>query len=157
MKTSKKIILASNSPRRRELLGGLDIDFEVRVKDGICEDYPQHLPMEEIPQYISREKSEAYDLAPDELLITADTIVWTDGRVLGNNLKMRGYEESWLLKQLNSYGLKSPRQAFLMTVETTSLFYDIVPDGGSIDLCYRVTIENTQAGMIEYHMDIRAK
>ena len=54
MKTSKKIILASNSPRRRELLGGLDIDFEVRVKEGICEDYPQHLPMEEIPQYISR-------------------------------------------------------------------------------------------------------
>ena len=38
MKTSKKIILASNSPRRCELLGGLDIDFEVRVKDGICED-----------------------------------------------------------------------------------------------------------------------
>ena len=50
-----------------------------------------------------------------------------------------------------------PFGAFLMTVETTSLFYDIVPDGGSIDLCYRVTIENTQAGMIEYHMDIRAK
>ena len=50
-----------------------------------------------------------------------------------------------------------PFGALLMTVETTSLFYDIVPDGGSIDLCYRVTIENTQAGMIEYHMDIRAK
>ena len=83
MKTSKKIILASNSPRRRELLGGLDIDFEVRVKEGICEDYPQHLPMEEIPQYISREKSEAYDLAPDELLITADTIVSLDGEVMG--------------------------------------------------------------------------
>ena len=50
-----------------------------------------------------------------------------------------------------------PFGALLMTVETTSLFYDLVPDGGSIDLCYRVTIENTQAGMIEYHMDIRAK
>ena len=48
-----------------------------------------------------------------------------------------------------------PFGAFLMTVETTSLFYDIVPDGGTIDLCYRVTIENSQAGMIEYHMDIR--
>ena len=83
MKTSKRIILASNSPRRRELLGGLDIDFEVRVKDGICEDYPADLPMEQIPQYISQEKCDAYDLAPGELLITADTIVWTDGRVLG--------------------------------------------------------------------------
>ena len=50
-----------------------------------------------------------------------------------------------------------PFGAFLMRVETTSLFYDIVPDGGSIDLAYRVIIENTQAGMIEYHMDIRAK
>ena len=50
-----------------------------------------------------------------------------------------------------------PFGAFLMRVETTSLFYDIVPDGGSIDLCYRVTIENTQTGTVEYHMDIRAK
>ena len=50
-----------------------------------------------------------------------------------------------------------PFGAFLMRVETLSLFYDVVPDGGSIDLCYRVTIENTQAGTIEYHMEIRAK
>lgn len=83
MNTSKRIILASNSPRRRELLAGLDIDFEVRVKEGIDEAYPASLPMEQIPQYISRAKSQAYDLAPDELLITADTIVWTEGRVLG--------------------------------------------------------------------------
>ena len=50
-----------------------------------------------------------------------------------------------------------PFGAFAMRVETLSLFYDIVPDGGSIDLSYRVTIENTQAGLVEYHMDIRAK
>lgn len=50
-----------------------------------------------------------------------------------------------------------PFGALLLTVETISLFYDIVPDGGTIDLAYRVTIENTQAGQIEYHMDIRAK
>ena len=50
-----------------------------------------------------------------------------------------------------------PFGALMMTVQTTSLFYDIVPDGGSIDLCYQVTIENTQAGLIEYHMDIRKK
>ena len=83
MKTSKRIILASNSPRRRELLAGLDIDFEVRVKEDNSEDYPPHLSMEEIPQYISRVKSEAYSLEPDELIITADTIVWTDNCVLG--------------------------------------------------------------------------
>ena len=50
-----------------------------------------------------------------------------------------------------------PFGAFLMRVETLSLFYDIVPDGGSIDLAYRVTIENTQTGTVEYHMDIRVK
>ena len=48
-----------------------------------------------------------------------------------------------------------PFGAFLMRVETLSLFYDIVPEGGSIDLAYRVTIENTQTGTVEYHMDIR--
>ena len=50
-----------------------------------------------------------------------------------------------------------PFGALMLRVETLSLFYDIVPDGGSIDLAYRVIIENTQAGLVEYHMDIRAK
>lgn len=83
MRTSKKIILASNSPRRRELLAGLNLDFEVRLKNGIKESYPSGLSMTQIPEHISREKSEAYELASDELLITADTIVWVDGCVLG--------------------------------------------------------------------------
>lgn len=50
-----------------------------------------------------------------------------------------------------------PFGALMMRVETLSLFYDILPEGGSIDLAYRVIIENTQAGTITYHMDIRAK
>lgn len=120
MKTSKKIILASNSPRRRELLGGLDIDFEVRVKDGICEDYPQHLPMEEIPQYISREKSEAYDLAPDELLITADTIVWTDGRVLGKPVSKAEAED--MLRLLSGKTHQVVTGVTLATTEWTTSF-----------------------------------
>ena len=79
------IILASNSPRRRELLAGLDITYEVKVLPGIDESYPDGLSAEEIPQYISRRKAEAYEAVrqPDDLIITADTIVWTDGRVLG--------------------------------------------------------------------------
>ena len=120
MKTSKKIILASNSPRRRELLGGLDIDFEVRVKDGICEDYPQHLSMEEIPQYISREKSEAYDLAPDELLITADTIVWTDGRVLGKPVSKAEAED--MLRLLSGKTHQVVTGVTLATTEWTTSF-----------------------------------
>ncbi len=79
------IILASNSPRRRELLAGLDIEYEVKVLPGIDESYPDTLAAEDIPQYISREKAAAYEAAlqPDDLVITADTIVWTEGRVLG--------------------------------------------------------------------------
>ena len=78
-----KIVLASNSPRRRELLSGLGFDYEVRTLKDLDESYPEGLPMEEIPQYISRKKAEAYTIGPDELLITADTIVYLDGEVLG--------------------------------------------------------------------------
>lgn len=79
------IILASNSPRRKELLAGLDIDYDVKVIPGIDESYLENLPGEEIPQYISRRKAEAYEqtMQPDDLIITADTIVWSEGKVLG--------------------------------------------------------------------------
>lgn len=80
-----KIKLASNSPRRRELLSGLGIAYEVKILPGIDESYPDTLKGEEIPVYIAREKAEAYraDLQSDELIITADTIVYVDGQVLG--------------------------------------------------------------------------
>ena len=79
------IILASNSPRRRELLGGLGIDFEVKVMSGIDESYPEDLPVMEIAEYIAVKKAEAYrqTMAPDELIITADTVVVCDGEVMG--------------------------------------------------------------------------
>lgn len=79
------IVLASNSPRRKELLAGLDMDYEVRIIPDIDEAYPDTLQGEEIPQYISRKKAAAYEVAmrPDELVITADTIVWSEGKVLG--------------------------------------------------------------------------
>ena len=78
-----RIILASNSPRRKELLSGAGIEYEVRIKEGIDESYPPGLTMEQIPIHISHAKASAYTLAPDELLLTADTIVWVDGEVLG--------------------------------------------------------------------------
>lgn len=78
-----KVILASNSPRRKELLKGLDLDFEVRVMPDIKEEYPSGLETEMIPQYIACEKAAAYTLNAGELLITADTVVILDGKVLG--------------------------------------------------------------------------
>ncbi len=80
-----KIILASNSPRRKELLAGLDIDFEVRVVKDIDESYPEELPTRDIAEYISKKKAAAYQkmIADDELVITADTIVVLDHEVMG--------------------------------------------------------------------------
>lgn len=84
METKKlKIILASASPRRKELLAGLDLDFEVKVTKGISESYPETLRAEEVPQYISREKAAAYQVADNELLLTADTVVIVDNTILG--------------------------------------------------------------------------
>lgn len=79
------IVLASNSPRRRELLSGLGINFEVRVLPDIAETYPDTLPAEQIAQYIAREKADAYRklIKGDELVITADTIVVSDGEIMG--------------------------------------------------------------------------
>lgn len=85
LKLNYQIILASNSPRRKELLSGLGLNYEVRTLPGIDESYPDTLQGEEIPVYISSKKASAYldTLKDNELLITADTIVWLDGRVLG--------------------------------------------------------------------------
>lgn len=79
------ILLGSNSPRRRELLAGLDLDFEVKVIPGLEEHYPPTLQPEEIPVFLARQKAEAYipTLSDKTLLITADTIVWNQNKVIG--------------------------------------------------------------------------
>lgn len=79
------IILASNSPRRRELLGGLGIPFEVKVLPDIEESYPADLPMSQIAEYIAREKALAYRdlMADNDLIITADTVVIVGDEVMG--------------------------------------------------------------------------
>ena len=79
------VVLASNSPRRKELLQRLGIPFKVRTLLGIDESYPDTLRGEDIVRYISRNKANAYrsSMGPDELLITADTIVYLQGEVMG--------------------------------------------------------------------------
>ena len=80
-----QITLASNSPRRKELLSGLNLDYKVKILPDIDETYPDTLKGEDIPLYIARKKAEAYKsiMSKNELIITADTIVYTDGEVLG--------------------------------------------------------------------------
>ena len=90
-----QIILASNSPRRKELMSGLGVDYVVRTLPDVDESYPADLAGAAIPEYISRKKADAYRsiMQPGELLITADTIVWLDGKVLGKSEGREGAVE----------------------------------------------------------------
>lgn len=78
-----RLILASGSPRRRHLLTELGLPYEIRLRE-VDESFPPHLCRAEVAEYLARHKAEAYrpDLAPDELLLTADTIVCLDEEVL---------------------------------------------------------------------------
>ena len=75
--------MASNSPRRKELLGGLGVDFEVRTLKDIDESYPDTLPAQQVSEYITGKKADAYKVADGEIIITADTVVVVDDNILG--------------------------------------------------------------------------
>ncbi len=79
------ILLASNSPRRQELLAGLDIEFSTFVKKDIDESYPETLEAEKVAEFLANKKAEAYrqDLKEGVLIITADTVVIQDQEILG--------------------------------------------------------------------------
>jgi septum formation protein len=81
----KHVILASNSPRRRELLAGLDLDFEVKVLPNIDESYPEDLPAMEVSEYISQKKADAYKslIGENDVVITADTVVICEDEIMG--------------------------------------------------------------------------
>lgn len=83
--TDYQIILASNSPRRRELLSGIDVEFQVSVLPNIDESFPRTLPHDEVAEYLAKKKAAAYypSLKSDELLITADTLVLLHNDILG--------------------------------------------------------------------------
>lgn len=80
-----RVLLASASPRRRELLEQLSVDFEIAVGWEVDESYPDEMPVDDVAVYLSRKKADAYkiDMADDELVITADTVVINNGAVLG--------------------------------------------------------------------------
>ena len=98
-----KVIMGSASPRRHQLLEGIDIPFTIRIIDSIAETYPETLPIHEIPEYLANLKASVYleTLADDELLITADTMVLLGDQVLG---KPKDEDEAKeMLRQLSNH------------------------------------------------------
>ena len=95
------VVLASKSPRRQELLRGMGVDFEILTKE-TAENYPADLPLDEVPKYLSLQKSLAFnndELPADYLLITSDTVVICESEILG---KPKDREDAARMLQLLS-------------------------------------------------------
>lgn len=137
-----RIVLGSNSPRRKELLSGLDLDFEVEVIPGIDESYPETLTAEEIPLHIARKKAEAYmgKMTDNELLITADTIVATYDRILGKPanreeaIEMLRYLSDHVHEVVTGVCLTTPGKSVSFSVRSSVSFAKLEDD----DIIYYV-------------------
>ena len=97
----KSLILASNSPRRQQLLKGLDVDFEIWSTNHEDESYPDDLPVEQVSTYLAKHKASFFTerLSNDTILITCDTVVVCNGNVLGKPVDLA--DAVAILKQLS--------------------------------------------------------
>ena len=147
-----QIILGSQSPRRRELLAGLDLPFTV-VSIDADESYPADLQAGDIPYYISRAKARAYEsqLQPDQLLITADTIVWCDNQMLG-----KPHSEDEAFAMLRSLSGKTHQVYTAVTFAENEKFSSLEGrSGGVFTLVDRtdVTFAELSDDEIRYYID----
>ncbi len=117
-----KIILASKSPRRQELLRLMDVYFDVVLKE-VDESYPHHLSPEEVAVYIAEKKARAYDdTLNDEAVLTADTIVCIDDLILGKPADTA--EAIEILKRLSGRVHKVITGVCILYKHEYNLFYD---------------------------------
>ncbi len=119
------IILASQSPRRKELLKGLDIPFTVMTIPDLDESYPKELQAEAIPMYLAEKKSQAYNtlLNDNTLLITADTIVWLNNKELGKPKNLTEAKE--MLSFLSNKEHEVITGVCIMTTKKKKSFYAV--------------------------------
>ncbi|MDD7529601.1 MAG: Maf-like protein [Prevotellaceae bacterium] len=138
-----KLILSSNSPRRKELLGGLDLPFEVRVIAGIDESYPPDLAIDDIPLHIAKAKASAYlpGMADDEVILTADTIVALGERVLG---KPRHTDDALAMLHLLSGCTHRVVTGVCLTTRTDQRSFSVVTE---------VTFRHLSTEEIDYYVD----
>lgn len=119
----KRIKLASKSPRRQQLLQGLELSFDVWTKE-VDESYPDHLQREEIPLYLAAKKADAFraELSEGDILLTADTIVWVDGQVL--NKPASRAEAIHMISLLNGNTHDVYTGVSIVSMERTELLWD---------------------------------
>ena len=142
MKTDYQLILASASPRRKELLAGLNIPFEVRLIDGIDETYPSELPIDKVPLYISQKKAAAYkaNVSPHTIVLTADTVVVCNEQILGKPI-----DEADARRMLQMLSGKTHRviTGVTLLVEGNSKSFSVATD---------VTFNPLSAAEIDYYI-----
>jgi len=118
------IILASGSPRRRQLLASLDVDFEVKIKD-TPEDFPETMPIAEVPKLLAQRKAEAFidEIDPQILVIAADTIVSIENTILN---KPQDEKEAFeMLQKLSGKMHEVITGVCLMTSQKKHIFFDL--------------------------------
>lgn len=145
------LILGSQSPRRRELMAGLDIPFTCVTIDA-DESYPADLQAGDIPLYISRAKARAYadQMQPDDLLITSDTIVWLNGQMLGKPQSKA--EAKQMLTQLSGQ-THQVYTAVCFTWLHTTPHHVAQPLHDSFVDCTDVTFRTLTAEEIDYYVE----
>ena len=123
LQLNKPLILASNSPRRQQLLRDAGFEFTVKVKD-TNEDFSKTMPAEEVPAFLARKKAEAFrQELENEIVITADTIVVIENEIL--NKPKDELEASQMLRKLSGRQHQVITGVCLMTQENTETFIDI--------------------------------
>ena len=119
-----KLILASNSPRRKEILSGLRLPFTIQLKE-VAEDFEPHLQREQIAEHLAQHKASAYkdDLQADEVVLTADTIVWLQNSVLNKPKDLAEAKE--MLQRLSGNMHEVITGVCLQSMEKQEVFHDV--------------------------------
>lgn len=143
MKKDYHMILSSNSPRRKELLAGLDVKFDIHVIEGISESYPHDLPVMKIAEYIAIEKADAYKagISEDDMVITADTVVVLGDKVLG---KPEDLDDARRMLRLLGGNTHQVVTGVCLTSKEKQKSFSVVTD---------VTFKSLSEGEINYYVD----
>lgn len=127
------LILASGSPRRQQFFKDLGLDFEIRLKK-IEETFPESLKFSEVTDYLALLKANAFELKPQEILVTSDTIVWLEDKVIG---KPKNYEDAFVILEelsgkthqvITSVCLKSTSKVRVFNAVTKVTFTELTSD-----------------------------